>query len=236
MASDSPLPGKVSLVIAITGHRDLHPEDLGSLEAEVGKIFKDMRDAYPKTPLLLLSGLAEGADRLAVRAARAASVPYMAVLPMPEDLYRKDFGTSESISEFEEQWNNTNRRLVLPLLEASRAEVADQGPARDLQYLRLGEFLVNYSQIMIAIWDKKRTGSAAASRALSRWCFRTNKWISAAKPALPRRLKACETCGSGRYWFDGRIWRCVQCEPSSLAFRIQVAAIRRDPPIMPLGS
>ena len=159
MASESPLPGKVSLVIAITGHRDLHPEDLGNLEAEVGKIFKDLRKAYPKTPLLLLSGLAEGADRLAVRAARAASVPYMAVLPMPEDLYRKDFGTSESISEFEEQWNSTNRRLVLPLLEeALRGEVADQGPARDLQYLRFGEFLVNYSQIMIAIWDKKRTG------------------------------------------------------------------------------
>jgi hypothetical protein len=83
----------------------------------------------------------------------------MAVLPMSEDLYREDFKTKESVAEFEKQWNGTERRMVLPVAEESlRGELARQGAVRDLQYERLGEFLVNYSQIMIAIWDKKRTG------------------------------------------------------------------------------
>jgi len=159
MPSNSPIPVAVSLVIAITGHRDLYREDFASIEAEIGKIFKALTGRYPKTPLLLLSGLAEGADRIAVRAANTASIPYMAVLPMREDIFRTDFESEASDSEFIEQLNGAVRRIVLPVAEGSTLEeIAHPGPARDLQYERLGEFLVNYSQILIAIWDKKRTG------------------------------------------------------------------------------
>jgi len=41
------------------------------------------------------------------------------------------------------------------------------------------------------------------------------------------RLQPCAECGSRRYCFDGRIWRCVNCEPSALASPIRVE-IRDD--------
>jgi hypothetical protein len=161
MPSNDPISGTVSLVIAATGHRDLHRQDYEDLEKEVGKIFTDLHKKYPTTPLLLLSGLAEGADRIVVRAAKAASFPiqYVAVLPMREDLYCKDFESEASRVEFEELLNGAQRYIVLPFAEGSTlGEIVHPGSARDLQYERLGEFLVNYSQVLIAIWDKKRTG------------------------------------------------------------------------------
>jgi hypothetical protein len=156
---DGSVPGAVSLVVAVTGHRDLHREDFDDLEMDVRGILAELRGKYPNTPLLMLSGLAEGADRIAVRAANVSAVPYVAVLPMPEHLYRADFETEESDSEFEQLLNGAVRRIVLPpAAGASLDDIACPGDSRDLQYERLGEFLVNYSQILIAIWDRKRTG------------------------------------------------------------------------------
>ncbi len=145
----------VSLIFAVTGHRDLCIGDFEGLEHEVGKIFADFQkdERFPHTPLLLLSALAEGADRIAVRAARAASIPYIAVLPMPEDLYRNDFGTESSDREFEELLQGATRRIILPVLDKHTfEEIARPGPARDLQYQRLATFPVTYSQVLIAIW------------------------------------------------------------------------------------
>jgi hypothetical protein len=159
MPSQISPPGVVSLVFAVTGHRDLCPEEFEVLELEVGKIFADFqkKDRFPHTPLILLSALAEGADRIAVRAATAASIPYIAVLPMPQDLYRKDFETEASDIEFEELLTGAESRIVLPLVENHTVEeVAQPGPARDLQYQSLAAFLVNHSHILVAIWDKKK--------------------------------------------------------------------------------
>jgi hypothetical protein len=57
------------LVIGATGHRDLRDEDVPGLEDAVAAIFDRIRERYPHTPLVLLSALAEGADRLAARVA-----------------------------------------------------------------------------------------------------------------------------------------------------------------------
>ena len=61
------LTAPLSLVIGVTGHRDLCPEDREALEARVRAIFVELQNRYPATPLVLLSPLAEGADRLAVQ-------------------------------------------------------------------------------------------------------------------------------------------------------------------------
>src|ERR1700733_9713529 len=127
--------GTLSLVIAITGHRDLYPEDFEALRAEVGKVFEELKKAYPHTPLLLLSGLAKGADRIAVEAAIAANIPYIAVLPMPEHLYRQDFETEDSDADFEKLRSAAARCIVLPLEESTVEPISAE--ARDKQYERL---------------------------------------------------------------------------------------------------
>ena len=159
MLSDDFSTGTVSLVLAITGHRDLYEADVPGFEDEIRKIFQKLKTAYRNTPLLLLSGLAEGADQIAVRVAQEKDidVPYVAILPLPEDLYRTDFTTEASDLEFSRLCRGALRCISLPLVPGITPEMAAvKGSARDRQYERLGEYLVRYSQILIAIHDPDR--------------------------------------------------------------------------------
>ena len=59
-----PNPSLVPFVVSVTGHRDLRSQDLDSLRHEVRSVFSGFRKRMPSTPMILLSGLAEGADQL----------------------------------------------------------------------------------------------------------------------------------------------------------------------------
>ena len=158
MSTDTSSAGTVSLVVAITGHRDLFPEDEKQLEAAMRQILQKEKKKYPSTSLLLLSGLAEGADRIAVRAAVGLKIPYVAVLPMAPELYRDDFNSAQSITEFEEMLQNAARVIEMPIAHGSARLDLSHGATRNRQYECLGKFLVTASQIMIAVWDQDRTG------------------------------------------------------------------------------
>ena len=59
----------IPLVIGVTGHRDLREKDVPTLTDRVKAVFDELAAQHPDTPLILLSPLAEGADRLVARAA-----------------------------------------------------------------------------------------------------------------------------------------------------------------------
>jgi hypothetical protein len=157
--------GPISLEIAITGHRDLLPDDTKRHEAALKEIFESLRNQYQHSRLLLLTGLAVGADTIAARVALRKGIGYVAVLPMPHECYRTDFNTEASDQEFEYLLGKAERVVELPVAEGSTLEdITDDGPARDQQYEKLGRFLVNYSQVLVAIWDQdyriKKGGTA----------------------------------------------------------------------------
>jgi hypothetical protein len=173
---------KAPLVIGVTGHRDLRPEDRAKLEDKVKEIFLRLRQDYPATPLILVSALAEGADRLAAKVALAphVGVSLIAPLPMPQDLYELDFESlailetpmgalaveSSSRAEFRELLEQAIARPELGLVHGNtRESIAEQGAKRDRQYELVGKFIAQHSQILIALWDgveSKRTGGTAS--------------------------------------------------------------------------
>jgi hypothetical protein len=59
----------IPFLVGVTGHRDLHPEELPALEARLGILLDTLQAAAPTAGLRLLSSLAEGADMLVARAA-----------------------------------------------------------------------------------------------------------------------------------------------------------------------
>jgi hypothetical protein len=170
------------LVIGVTGHRDLRKEDRAKLEEKVKEIFLQLRTDYPATPLILVSALAEGADRLAARVALAPhmGVSLIAPLPMPQDLYELDFESlailetpvgalvveSSSCEEFRALLERALARFELGLVHGNaRESIAEPGAKRDRQYELVGKFIAQHSQILIALWDgleSKRTGGTAS--------------------------------------------------------------------------
>ena len=162
--------GPLPLTLAVTGHRDLNPEDQAPLKRQVESIFAELARKYPHTPLHLMSGLAEGADRLAAYAALESGIRLVACLPMEQSLYETEFKSAGSRREFVELLGRASRIVTLPLADNTTAQAArPQGLPRDLQYEALGRYLIAQSQILIALWDGIDTelpgGTASVVRA-----------------------------------------------------------------------
>ncbi len=147
---------QIHLVIGITGHRDIFKEDKEELKNKIKGVFKELKEKFPETPLLLLTPLAEGADRIAAEAAIEENVNYVVVLPMPEDLYKKDF--PDTVKEYEELKTHSLGSFELPIKEEEKKLIEDYGPERDKRYEEVGVYIVVHSQILIALWDGKDTG------------------------------------------------------------------------------
>lgn len=130
-----------ALRIGVTGHRILAERErvVAGIEMALGRI----EARFPGRALVVVSGLAEGADRLVAEAVlgRPGS-RLVAVLPMPRSDYLSDFGTPESRTEF------------LRLLGAA-AEVVElpSSSSRTEAYAAANERLLDGLDVLVTVWD-----------------------------------------------------------------------------------
>ena len=139
----------MTLVIGVTGHRILaEPERVAAgIEAAIARI----EITFPGRPLVVVSALAEGADRLVAEAVLARPGSRLrAILPMPQADYLDDFATSES------------RDAFLYLL-ARADEVVELSPhaSRDEAYAAANALMLERIDVLVAVWD----GQAAQGQA-----------------------------------------------------------------------
>lgn len=136
------LPMAACLIVGVTAHRDLVPEEVPALEAAVDAFLKRMKGLHADLPVAVMSGLAEGGDRLVARRALALGLPLVAPLPLEE--YRRDCTSPESILELDTLLASA-QAIHLPLAEGNDpASVCLPGPARDRQYAQLGVFISSH--------------------------------------------------------------------------------------------
>ena len=191
--SDVPGPGPdlLPVVVGVSGHRTLRPQDVAPLEASVSAIFAEMRAAWPTTPLCVLSPCAEGADRLVARVALRHGARLLVLLPMPRALYEADFSPA-SLAEFRSLADRPGVRcLEVPLLAGTTEEgVADPlGADRKLQYLRMGTFLARHCAVLVALWNGKPGAEVGGTAQIV--AFKRSGRLELA-PALRGRMEADE--------------------------------------------
>src|SRR5215475_4160664 len=168
-----PLPDRLPLVIGVTGHRDLRDEDVPRLEREIAAIIGGLRRDYlggeAETPIVILSSLAEGADRLVARIALAHGARLVAPMPMPIDEYRRDFEpglTPGNAAEFDALLAQAIATPVIPFMPGnSLAAVRADDAKRSEQYRAVGLFIVQHASILIALWDGSDGTMAAGGTA-----------------------------------------------------------------------
>ncbi|MDT8450685.1 MAG: hypothetical protein RQ847_11000 [Wenzhouxiangellaceae bacterium] len=155
-SSWSTLPAEiVPLVIGVTGHRDLVPEEIPGLRARVRALLEQLRTDHPDLPLVVMSPMAEGADRLVAEEARALGIPLSVPLPFPVPIYERDFETPGSLEQFRNLCADA-QVVELPILQGDTPEtIAEYGHRRDAHYARLGIYLCAHCHILLAIWDGK---------------------------------------------------------------------------------
>ena len=135
--------GLVPIVVAVTGHRDIAQEDVAQLTSVVSSQLRALSAQHPDSPCLLLSGMAEGADRLVARCALDAGWRLAAVLPLAQAEYERDFRDEQSVAEFRD----------LLTRAAWVRDLSGGSVSRPDCYRVLGDWLAREAHLLLALWD-----------------------------------------------------------------------------------
>jgi hypothetical protein len=148
-----PLVRRLPIVVGVTGHRDVGPRDVPILAEAIGAVFSELQRAYPSTPLLLLTPLAQGADCIAAEVAQRRAIPYRVPLPMPLEAYRTDF-SGESLARFDDLLAQADGApYEMPFFEDNTAGNISEPERRAHQYALVGAHLARTAHVLIALWD-----------------------------------------------------------------------------------
>ena len=148
-------PEPVPLVIGVTGHRDLVETEIPGLEKMVRGFLLTMQGRFPDLPLVVMTPLSEGADRLVARVARDMGIPLMVPLPMPRALYLEDFETEASRNEFRSLCEGAEVYELGVVDGESIENILEPGHARNLQYAQMGTYICAHCHLLLARWDGK---------------------------------------------------------------------------------
>lgn len=159
---------RTELIVGVTSHRDLDPGQLPVLREQVRAAFAELRTRYPELPLVVLSALAEGGDRLVAEVALEFDARLVVPLPLPLSMYRDDFATDDSKAQFEAL---LARADVIRLARDThdRDELRMPGPARDRQYLQAGLFVANHCHVLLALWDGRNESGTGGTAQIVRY-------------------------------------------------------------------
>lgn len=129
------------LTVGVTGHRRLL--DSERIARDVNEAFQMIQAAYHPKQVILLSPLAEGADRLAVKQwLHHPAVRLVALLPLPIDDYMEDFSEPDSKREFRELLQQAEAVITMPPCSE-----------RDQAYLNIGQYMIENCDVLLAIWN-----------------------------------------------------------------------------------
>ena len=144
------------VIVGITGHR--HEVDFADpgLQAACKATLRTIRDANPGASFVVMSSLAEGADRfVADLALDILDATLRSPLPLPYEHYVQDFDENNgSVDEFKQFVARAEEYFELPLCFAGASELTDQN-ARANQYALAGAYIVQRCHELIALWDGK---------------------------------------------------------------------------------
>ena len=146
--------GNSPFIVGVSGHRDLHPDEMPRLRDAVTAFVEQLKRHLPDTELRIIVGMAEGADLLVARAALDLGVRVEAVLPMPLPQYAADFDP-ETLALLEELLRRPDVRCVelAPPGQPSAGGLRHTAAERDAMYANLTRTLVRRSSLLLALWD-----------------------------------------------------------------------------------
>ena len=182
--------GGPRLAIGVTGHRDIAMDDERLRTTVVRELERLQGAALGQRPVVL-SCLAEGADRLVARlAVDHLAAELVAVLPVHPRDYRRDFGSAASRREFDALLATAGRRVTIDDRAAPTGGTPSDERAR--RYALAGAWLVERSSVLVAIWDGKPARGVGGTAQIVGWMVSgriPRRYLPRAvsgEPALPR--------------------------------------------------
>lgn len=153
------------LNIGVTGHRlnRISQRELDRLTPKVRPFLAQIAAAARLAPPILLSGLAEGADRHLAELAMDAGYALHAVLPFDREIYAQDFADAESRLQFASLLLRAERITELPGIPGVSAQA----------YRRAGHALLDEADVLLAVWDgQPAQGAGGTAEVVNEACRR----------------------------------------------------------------
>ncbi len=165
--------GRAPVMLGVVGHRNIDTKNK-KLAAALKDQCANLRGRYKHSPFVILSALAEGADRLMANIAmKELQAELIAVLPMPEDEYERDFETEGSKAEFRALLERALCVKIAPPLR-DRSSWPAGGEPRNEQYARAGAIIVDHAQVLFALWDGEPVRGTGGTADQVAWFERGN--------------------------------------------------------------
>lgn len=111
---------KIPLVLGITGHRDINECNIESLKQKVFELFDYLIDKYPNTPIVFLSPLADGADRIAAQVALENKYQNHITISVPLPMDIKNY--KDTFAKGITKYKNSNEHEKIDLKNKSKED------------------------------------------------------------------------------------------------------------------
>jgi hypothetical protein len=185
MPARTPIRGKV-FKVGVTGHRPnrMPAAEWDRIKADLARTMDRIAAGHPGKRGVLLSGLAEGADRLAAGVALGRGWKLAAILAFHRTRFEEDFPAPYALGEF---------RALLAASSAVEepARRAHLGRPAEDGYHAVGQSLLDQSDALIAVWDgegSRGKGGTVDVMDEARARGIPVVWVHASKPQKPKWL------------------------------------------------
>ena len=142
--------------IGVTGHRPdrLSTADLPAIRVQTAAVLDALatwagsgRNGWDGSApgLLIVSSLAEGADRLMAEVGMERGGRLLAILPFARAEFARDFATAASVAEFDALLDRAAEMIELPGARGDHAT--------DAAYEAAAAAVLDHSDVLLAIWD-----------------------------------------------------------------------------------
>lgn len=174
------------MIIGFTGHRPnrLHigePRVAARLREVLAAMRQGAREHHAATPLIAISPLAEGADRLFAKAALELDFELRALLPFKSADYEKTFGDATTTPVYRTLLARAEQMTELP------GSLSDDTAA----YEAMGRAMVEASDILLAVWDGRPAAGRGGTPEIIGYAITRERpviWIDAATDREVMRL------------------------------------------------
>lgn len=157
-------PASKSLLVGVTGHRDLRPEEVPAIEEAVRGLLRRVDVVSEHSLRCVVSPLAEGADQLVARVAIDEGWGLIALLPLPLPIYREDFVTPDARQRFDDLLSRAAESLVMPPTAGGAWDTLPRGDLdRPSHYAAAGSWLARHVDLLIAVWDGNAIGKTGGT-------------------------------------------------------------------------
>ena len=157
-----PIEPLTTLRIAVTGHRDLEPGIQDDVRRAVRDVLSQLLARCRPAQVELLTGMADGADRVVTDVAAELGCGLHVVVPKPLDVYRTELSDAGA-RRLDELCGRDD--VSVSTVVHGGVDAADAADDLDtaMPYQRLGIHLARSSHVLIALWDGQHERKAGGT-------------------------------------------------------------------------